>query len=392
MAIKKLGKVFKGAFHEFGEDKVLRLSAALAYYALFSLAPLVIIVIAVVGIVFGREAVQGQVQQQLSGFFGQQGAQTIESMVKAASKPSSSIIATIIGVVTLILGASGVFGQLQDALNTIWEVKPKPGRGFKGFIRDRFLSMSMVLGTGFLLLISMLLSAALSAVSGFMNNAFGVSPVIAEVLHLAVSLVVITLLFAMIFKVLPDANVKWNDVWVGAFFTALLFTLGKFLLGFYLGRESTASAYGAAGSLVIVLMWVYYSSIILFFGAEFTQVFAKERGSRIVASSNAVPVTEEARAEEGIPHTVPAPTGKRSKPKPAKPRLAPAHHAEAAETVTAHKAAATVLAETPADTAWEHVPNGTEIIQRKPWPFLSAAMGIGLLTGWIFKGEWRKAH
>jgi membrane protein len=250
--------------------------------------------------------------------------------------------------------------------------------------------MAMVLGTGFLLLISMVLSAALSAVSGVMNDAFGLPPAVAQVLHLTVSLIVITLLFAMIFKVLPDAAVKWNDVWIGGLFTALLFTFGKFLLGFYLGRESTASSYGAAGSLVVVLMWVYYSSIILFFGAEFTQVFAKEHGSRIVPTPNALPATEEARAEEGIPHTVPPPSGKRSKPR--RPETRPAL-ALATETASAHKAAATVLAQTPADNAWKHLPNGAEIIQRKPWPFLSAAVALGLLTGWVFKGEWRrKAH
>src|SRR5438132_10667373 len=195
MIIKKVGKVFKGAYNEFGEDKVLRMSAALAYYALFSLAPLVIIAIAVAGLFFGKQAVQGQVQEQLRDFFGQQGAQMVESMIKAASKPSSSIIATIIGLVTLLLGASGVFGEIQDALNTIWEVKPKPGRGIKGFIKDRFLSMAMVMGTGFLLLVSMILSAALSALSGAtlstLNSQLStpISPVLAFLLLTSVSVV-----------------------------------------------------------------------------------------------------------------------------------------------------------------------------------------------------------
>jgi membrane protein len=390
----KLGHVFKGAFHEFGEDKVLRLSAALAYYALFSLAPLVIIIIAIAAIFFGREAVQGQVQDQLQAFFGQRGAETVQSMIVAARKPSSTIIATIIGVLTLLLGASGVFGQLQDALNTIWEVKPKPGRGIKGFIRDRFLSLAMVLGTGFLLLISMVLDAALSALSGVMNNAFGLPPALAHLLHLTVSFAVITLLFAMIFKLLPDAEVKWNDVWVGAIFTALLFTLGKFGLGFYLGRESTESSYGAAGSLVIVLMWVYYSSIILFFGAEFTQVFSKERGSRIVPAANAIGVTEETREEEGIPHEhAEAPVGAMAMSKQSKPSQAPKQKASTGKRPKADVYSAVrpnVAAQQTAvgEQAWKHIPKGSEVIHDKPWPFLSAAVGLGLLTGFIFKGEW----
>lgn len=393
MNVKSIGHVFKGAFAEFGEDKVLRLSAALAYYALFSIAPLVIIVISVAGIFFGTQAVQGQVQEQLQGFFGDQGAKAVESMISAARKPSTSIIATILGVVTLILGASGVFGQLQDALNTIWEVKPKPGRGIKGLLRDRFLSMAMVLGTGFLLLVSMLLSAALSAISSVMSDTFGMPPAVAHVLHLSVSFIVIAVLFAMIFKILPDARVKWNDVWAGAIFTSLLFTLGKFLLGFYLGREGTASAYGAAGSLVVVLMWVYYSSVILFFGAEFTQVLAKERGSRIVPAPNAVGVTEETRGEEGISHETPsgAPamamsketkqTGTRKTARSSRPQIATAHQSSAAPLASAEAVAK-------GEKAWQHIPKGSEVIQRKPWPFLSAAVGLGVLTGFVFKGEW----
>jgi membrane protein len=402
MNAKMWTQVFKGSYKEFGEDKVMRLSAALAYYAIFSIAPLIIIVISVAGLVFGTQAVTGQIQGQLRGIIGDQGAQMIESMITAASKPHQSIIATIIGVATLLIGASGVFGQLQDALNTIWEVKPKPGRGILGMLRDRFLSMAMVLGTGFLLLISMVLSAALSALTGMMGNAFGMGPVLAEILHNGISFVVITLLFAMIFKVLPDAQVKWRDVWPGAIFTTALFILGKLLLGLYLGRAATASAYGAAGSLIIVLLWVYYSSVILFFGAEFTQVFAKARGSRIVPAKHAIGVTEETRGEEGIPHEewIASQVGqKRSKdrsrgsagsspvPAHAKTKIpsdrieAPARYQEPAPEVVAF-----------ANREWEHLPKGAEIIQRKPWPFLSAAVGIGLLSGWIFKGEWLMRH
>jgi membrane protein len=399
MKIKTLPRVFKGAFKEFGEDKVLRLSAALAYYALFSIAPLVIIVIAVAGLVFGTEAVSGQLQGQLRGIVGDNGAQMIESMVSAARKPHQSIVATIIGVATLLLGASGVFGQLQDALNTIWEVKPKPGRGILGMLRDRFLSMAMVLGTGFLLLISMVLSAALMALTGFMGNAFGIGPVLAEILNNVVSFAVITLLFAMIFKFLPDVKVAWRDVWAGAIFTAALFTVGKYLLGLYLGRAATASAYGAAGSLMVILLWVYYSSVILFFGAEFTQVYAKERGARIVPAKHAMGVTEETRGEEGIPHEEWVKSQAREnkekgrKSVPTKPALA---HSQA-ELRKKVEASPRYVPPGPevvavAEREWSHIPKGSEMIQKKPWPFLSAAVGIGVLTGWLFKGEWLVRH
>jgi membrane protein len=406
MNAKMLWGVSKGAFHEFVEDKVTRLSAALAYYALFSMAPLVIIVISIAGLFFGEQAVTGQMHDQLSDFFGDQGAQTIESMMSAARKPSSSIIASIIGIVTLLIGATGVFGQLQDALNTIWEVQPKPGRGIKGFIKDRFLSLTMVLGIGFLLLISMVLSAGLAAFTGVLNNRFGLPPAVAHSLNIVVSMIVISLLFAMIFKFLPDVKIKWRDVWFGAIFTAFLFELGKFLLGFYLGRATTASAYGAAGSLVIVLMWVYYSSLILFFGAEVTQAYTKARGSQLVPSANAVPVTEAVRANEGIPHEAALASARQRDPGSAKEPVSARNRGSAPRQISAptaralatHRASATVPAEQPdpeALHAWEHIPKGSEVIQKKPWPFLSAAVGLGMLTGWLFKGEWlghRKAR
>ena len=387
MNAKMLWGVSKGAFHEFVEDKVMRLSAALAYYALFSMAPLVIIVISIAGFFFGQQAVTGQVHGQLADFFGDQGAQAVESMMSAARKPSSSIIASIIGIVTLLIGATGVFGQLQDSLNTIWEVQPKPGRGIKGFIKDRFLSMAMVLGIGFLLLVSMVLSAALAAFTGVLNEQFGLSPVVAHSLNIVVSLIVIGLLFAMIFKFLPDVKISWGDVWFGAIFTAFLFELGKFLLGLYLGRATTASAYGAAGSLVIVLMWVYYSSLILFFGAEVTQAYARARGSRLAPSKNAVRVTEEVRANEGIPHEAALASARQREPASAKEPVSALTPAG----LPHHRASASVPAEQ-ADPealhAWDHIPKGSEVIQKKPWPFLSVAIGLGMLTGWLFKGEW----
>src|SRR5437764_5466090 len=211
-----------------------------------------------------------------------------------------SLITTILGIIGLLLGASGVFGQLQDALNTIWKVNAKPGGGIWKLIRDRFLSLTMVLGIGFLLLISMVLTTALTAVTGAMGNRLPISEGLMHVLNFVVSFGVITLLFAMIFKVLPDVKVKWRDVWVGALGTALLFTIGKYLLSWYLGRESTTSSYGAAGSIVLILLWVYYASVILFFGAEFTRAFALETGSEVAPSDYAVPVSRQERAEEGM--------------------------------------------------------------------------------------------
>ena len=299
MSIKSAWKIIKETFSEFGEDKVLRLSAALAYYAIFSIGPLLAIIIGLVGLAFGSEHVREQIHQQLQGMLGENSAKTIDSMIAARSR-GTSLLTTILGAVALIVGASGVFGQLQDSLNTIWEVKAKPGAGIWVLVRDRFLSFSMVLGIGFLLLVSLALSTALGAVTKSMGQMLPMGEGLAHLLDWAVSFGVITLLFAMIFKFLPDVKVPWSKVWVGAAGTALLFTLGKYLLGLYLGRESTSSAYGAAGSVIVILMWVYYASVILFFGAEFTQVYAKFTGAKIRASEYAVRVTEEDRAQQGM--------------------------------------------------------------------------------------------
>jgi membrane protein len=307
-------QILKGTVSEFMEDNVLRLAAALAYYAMFSLGPLLVIVIAVAGMFFGKETVQTEVQQQMQSFAGQRAAETIQSMSANETK-GSSVVATVLGTIALIFGATGVFGQLQDSLNTIWEVKPKSGQGVWGFIRSRFLSFAMILGIAFLLLISMVITTALEAFSGALGPTLPIPEFAAKGLHFLVSLLVIALLFAMIIKLLPDAQIRWRDVWVGAIGTSLLFTLGKFVIATYLGRESTTSAYGAAGSVVVVLLWVYYSSLILFFGAEFTQVYDRRLGFRIEPSPNAVRVTEEQRAQEGIPHQGEgAPAEQRSQP------------------------------------------------------------------------------
>lgn len=300
--------LLKATLHEWSEDKVPRLGASLAFYSVLSLAPLLLIAIAVAALVFGEEAAQGQIVEQLGGLVGEEGAETIEGMIANAQKPGVGSVAAIVGLVTLLFAASGVFGALQDAMNTIWEVQPKPGRGFWGMLKDRFLSFAMVLGTGFLLLISLVISAAVSGLFGYLERiAPGLGPA-AGVANAVVSFAVVALMFTLIFKYLPDAEISWRDVWVGALLTTVLFLLGKFLIGLYLGRSSYGSSYGAAGSLVALLVWIYYSAQILFFGAEFTQVYANRYGSRIQPAPDAEPVTEEARAQEGIPRTEPAHT------------------------------------------------------------------------------------
>lgn len=292
--------VLRSAFREWMGDKVPRLGAALAFYSVLSIAPLLIVAIAIAGMVFGQEAASGQLVDQLRAMVGDQGAEAIQEMLRHADRPDTGSLAAILGIATLLFGASGVFGELQDAMNTIWEVRPKPGRGWLATIKDRFLSFAMVLGTGFLLLVSLILSTAVAAVTHAVG---GLMPALGPLLGLAdtlVSFVVIAALFAMIFKLLPDAEVSWADVGVGAVLTTLLFLVGKWAIGLYLGRSALASTYGAAGSLVVLLVWMYYSAQILYFGAEFTQAYANRYGSRIRPSPGAEPVTAEARAQQGL--------------------------------------------------------------------------------------------
>jgi membrane protein len=250
-------------FSEWYGDNAPRLGAALAYYTVFSLSPLLIIVIAFAGLVFGREAAQGEIVAQLHGLIGEESAKAVQAMIENAYKPSSGVIATLIGLLTLLIGATGVFAELHDALNTIWEVKPKSGLGLMGLIRDRFLSFAMVLGIGFLLLVSLAISAGLAALGKLMGSMVPTPIYVGQILNLFGAFVVIMLLFAMIYRILPDIEIAWSDVWIGAAFTSVLFTIGKFLIGFYLGRSSVGSAYGAASSLAIILIWVYYSAQIL---------------------------------------------------------------------------------------------------------------------------------
>lgn len=296
---KEFVELFKETFADFGEDKAPRLGAALSFYTIFSMAPLLVVVMGIVGIFYsgGDKLLDTQMQSLL----GKEGAEAVHQILENANKnQTGGIIATIVGTVTLLLGAGGLFGQLQDALNTIWEVQPKAGQGFMAMVKNRFLSFTMVLGTGFILLVSLFLNAMISGAGDYVHQNFGVPEVVQQIINFIVAFAVTTLLFAMIYKVLPDAEINWRDVWIGAAVTSLLFGIGKFALGWYLGRGSIGSAYGAAGSLAVLLMWIYYAAQILFFGAEFTQVYAKKFGSKIVPSPNAEPMSAEERAKQGL--------------------------------------------------------------------------------------------
>jgi membrane protein len=276
--------LFKMAVAKWSADNAARLSAALAYYAVFSVAPLLIIAIAVAGLVFGRDAAQGEIFRQLDGLIGAQGAAVVQEMVKNASKPGSGIIAGLIGFVMLLFGASGVTGELKSALNGIWEVPPPPAGGMFYTMRERLLSLTLVLGVGFILMVSLVVSAGVAAMGQYFQAWLPGSESMLHAVNFGASLLVITLMFMVIFRFVPDAKLEWGDVWMGAVVTAFLFSIGKLLIGLYLGKGTLGSTYGAAGSLVIFLAWVYYSAQILFFGAEFTHVYAREHGSRIVAA------------------------------------------------------------------------------------------------------------
>lgn len=280
-ALQATWAILRESVSDWWADDAPRLAAALSYYALFSLTPLLVIVISVAGLVYGREAVQGDLVGQIAGLVGRDGARAIEDLIATANHPTESVIATIVGLIFLLLGAGGVLLQLQTALNRIWNVETPPSNGVWGFVRTRVMSFVFVLSIGFLLLVSLSVSAFLVAVQRFASTLIPGTEAVWILVNVVASLAVITLLFGLLFKYVPDAVIAWSDVWVGAAFTAVLFTGGKFLLGLYLGRASFASAYGAAGSLVVVLVWIYYSAQILFLGAEVTQVYARTRGSRI---------------------------------------------------------------------------------------------------------------
>jgi membrane protein len=291
---KTILALLKRTVFEWYADRGSRFGAALAFYTLFSLAPLLIIIIAIAALAFGEEVAHTQIVQQMEALIGQEGGKAIKTMIENASKPSSGVAATLIGLVTLLFGATVVFSELQDALNTIWKIPSKPERGMViALVRDRFLSFVMVLGIGFLLLVSMLANTVLTTIAQIFGEAFPSQTYFLRAANFLFFLAIITLLFAMIYKVLPDTDIGWGDVLIGAVVTSLLFAIGKFLIGLYLVYSGITSPYGAAGSLVVVLVWVYYSAQIFYFGAEFTKVLATSQGHEVVAREEGEPMMQQ---------------------------------------------------------------------------------------------------
>ena len=284
--------LLKQTAQEWITDKAPQLGAALAYYTVFSLAPLILVLLAIVGLLFRNDpaGAWNKISEQMSYFLDKSAVEVVQNIAQKAAQPNKSVLATVIGVLLALFGASGVFGQLQDALNTVWGVKAKPGGGIWGFLRSRFLSFAMVGGICFLLLVSLALESVLKAFSHYVQSVLPGGIVIALATYWVFDLAVVILLFAIIFKFLPDAEIRWRDVWIGAGMTAIFFAIGKWALGLYLGSGSAASAYGAASSLITLLLWVYYSSQILLFGAEFTQVYASRAGRCIKPDEYAIRV------------------------------------------------------------------------------------------------------
>lgn len=296
-SLSTITSLLKDTFNAWKKDNAGVWCAAISYYTTFSLAPLLLIVISVAGLLFGKSAIEGHIYNQLKGLIGSSGANMVEQMIANVSQPKTSIIASIIGIVTLLLGAAGVFGQLKQALNHIWGVRPKQSIGIWGMIRDRLLNFSMVIVIGFLLAVSLVVSAGITAVSMYFHSYLPFSATVVGITDFVISLLILMLLFALLFKIMPDVRVPWRNVGIGAVITALLFTIGKSLIGIYLGHSSISSTYGAAASLAVILVWVYYAAQIVFIGAEFTKVYTLRRTGEIVPSKYGV-VEESKKVEK----------------------------------------------------------------------------------------------
>jgi membrane protein len=278
MRFADLKSLARETFHSFSEDRAPRMGAALSYYTVFSLAPLLVVIIAVAGFFFGEDAARGRIVDQLTGTLGREGAQLVQTMIQKASEPRAGIIATVVGLATLLLGATGVLLELHDALDTIWKVTPSGGRGWKGKVRDRVLSFGVILAFGFLLLVSLVLSAGLAAMGDRLGAMVPGWVTLAYVLNYGISIGLVALLMATLFVLLPDVRIAWRDVWIGSLVTSLLFHLGKLLIGLYLGKASVGSPFGAAGSLAVLLVWIYYTSQVFLLGAEFTRAYTLRFG------------------------------------------------------------------------------------------------------------------
>jgi membrane protein len=296
----------KQTFKEYLADKAPRLGAALSYYTVFSLAPVLILVISIAGLVFGKDAAQGRIVGELEGLLGSEGATIVQTMLAKANHTGSGVLSTVLGFAVLLVGATGVLIELQDAINTVWKVAPKPGGGIKALIRERLLSFGLILSFGFILLVSLILSALLAGLGSMMSRFIPGWVVFGYILNYALALGIMTVLIATIYKILPDVRMAWRDVWVGALATSILFQIGKLIIGLYVGKASVGSPFGAAGSLAVLLVWVYYSSQIILLGAEFTRVSALRRGARIEPTSYAVPVERPADGvKTALPPTAP---------------------------------------------------------------------------------------
>ncbi|MBO9684164.1 MAG: YihY/virulence factor BrkB family protein [Flavisolibacter sp.] len=286
---KLLWASLKESFKGFGDHKVTKLSASLAYFTTFSIGPLLIVLIFIAGRVFGEEAAQGTVFNQIKGFIGPNGAEQIQTIIENAAISGKNGVAAIIGIVTLLIGATTVFGEIQDSINSIWGVKAKPKAGVMKLVMTRLLSFGMIASLGFLLLVSLAVTAVVESIGSRLKEVFpDIAVIVLYIVNLIITLGVITALFAIIFKVLPDVRIKWKEIWPGAIATAILFMIGKFLISLYIAKSDIGNAYGAAGSLVVLIVWIYYSAIILYFGAEFTKAYALQKGVHIVPTEYAV--------------------------------------------------------------------------------------------------------
>jgi membrane protein len=280
VTLQSVWELIKKTASSWNDINAPRLGAALAYYSMLAMAPLLVVSIAIAGMVFGEKAAQDQIAYQVQSLVGTQGGEVLQTLLAHAGRPSQGLAAAVVGFVLLVLGASGVFGELRDSLNLVWNVPTMSSGGLLGLIKYRFFSFAMVLGVGFLLLVSLGLSAAIAAAGKFFGQYLPVPEMLLHAGNLLFSFLVVTALFALLYKVVPDVHIEWRDVWIGAAVTSVLFSVGKFLIGLYLGKASVGSAYGAAGSIVVFLVWLYYSAQIFFLGAEFTHAFAERHGSR----------------------------------------------------------------------------------------------------------------
>lgn len=292
-SVNKLWGVFKTASNGFIDDKVMKLSGALSFYMIFSMGPLLLIIITICSIFFGRDAVEGKVYAQLQGFIGHDTAIQLQSIIQHAAISGKNTLATIIGVIFLLIGASSVFAEMQDSINMIWGLKPKPKSGWIAFLKNRLLSFSVIVSLGFLLLVSLCISALVEEFGNHLKLIIsGISVMLIYVINLCITISITTFIFAVIFKVLPDAEIKWKDVAVGAFATMILFLVGKFAISFYISKTNVGSTYGTAGSLIVLLLWVYYSAMIVYFGAEFTKFYAVTFGNEIKPTDYAVTIRQ----------------------------------------------------------------------------------------------------